>query len=184
MRVTADGRIHVIAGNLAARWRNWFVSGTPALQASLSFVTSVCTGPAGDGTVYFTEQPRVARISGGIVTVLTGKTPHPLTSYTWAVFVDGAPASTASLGQAFRVRPDDFHNALIVSDVPASVVYRVYPESGAMETVGGRTLPRDITPATVGVGRVLATQAGFPSPNDVSVDPVTGDSEYEGGWWC
>ena len=176
-RVTSDGIVHVVAGNIGIPWTDWFVSGTPALTASLSFVTSVCTGPSGDGDVYFAEQPRVVRIKGGILYVLSGQAPNPLVFYAWAVFVDGAPASTASIGQAFRVRPDHANGAITFTDPPASVVYRIYPESGAMETVAGRTLPIPITPA-VNAGRVLATQAGFPSPNDVTVHPDTRDSEW------
>lgn len=171
-RVGPDGVVHVLAGNVSSPWSNWFVSGTPALSASLSFLTSVCTGPAGDGAIYFSEQPRVARLgSNGILTVLTGQAPAPITSYTWAVFVDGAPASTASLGDVYRVRPDDAFGAIVITDVAASTVYRLFPSTGAMETVAGRTLQVAPTPGV----RPLATQAGFPSPNDVDVDPVTGD---------
>lgn len=168
-RVSRDGVISVIAGNVSSPWRDWFVSGTPALSASLNFVTTVCA--SGDGTVYFAEFPRVVRVSNGVLTVLAGRASNPVVSYTWALFVDGAPASTSSLGDVYRMRPDNATGSLIISDVIAGVVYRLYPASGAMQTMAGRTIAAPVVPGA----SVLATQAGFPSPNDVDVDGKTGD---------
>lgn len=174
-RVTPSGSVRVIAGNVSARWVDWFASGTLASAASLNFVTTVCASPLNDGAVYFAEFPRVVRLAGGVLTVLSGQTPSPIVSNTWAAFVDGSPAASASLGTVFRVRPDTALGALLVTDVSADVVYRLYPATGAMDIVAGRTLALAVSPAVLYSARVLATQAGFPAPNDVAVNPTSGD---------
>lgn len=174
-RVTPAGAVHILAGNVSSPWKDWFVTGAPALSASLSYVTTVCAGPPGDDAVYFAEFPRVVRIKQGVLTVVAGQATNPIVSYTWGAVIDGSDGPASNLGDILRIRPDPYFSSLIITDVAAGDVYRLRLLTGVIDCIAGPTLHTDIKPSPPGSGIVLATQAGFPAPNDITVDPATGD---------
>src|SRR5579871_1033478 len=133
--VASDGTISTVAGG----GTNTPGNGMPATQVSLGIVNGLALDSAGN--LYFSENNRIRKVSGGILTTYAGTGPNGYSG-------DGGPATSAQLSQPLGLAFDAQNNLYVadgdVTNNPTRI-RRIGATDGKIVTVagGGSAFPKN-----------------------------------------